>query len=353
MRHLFEWSVQCGRVAGVPVRLHVSFLGYIAFQILYPLITPRAGQSQTAWALSCAAVAALFVACALLHELGHIAAAWRVGGQASEILLWPLGGLTTVDYPPRPRYEALIALAGPSVNLMLLLASASLLLAFGYWPPVRLLAPVQSLDGVTVGDGVVFWFGVFFTVNLMFTVFNVLPGLPLDGARLVHAYFWATGTYNDATTRVVQISRVTAVGLLVVGLYMGFRGDVVLQAVLLLVGFFVLIASEQELQRVSGMQEFASSELGWHAQEGIAVDLEDQQGAPLPRARRKFWWERWWERWQRARRERARRMLEQEERELDRLLEKVQKYGKESLTSSELRFLKRVSRRYRSRTQSG
>ncbi len=351
MRHLLDWSLSFGRISGIPLRLHVFFLVYVAFQLLYGLLVPLPDRNVLSSVIGAAFLAFLLFSCVLLHELGHCAAANRVGGQVSEIVLWPLGGWAVADIPLLPKYEALVAIAGPAVNLMLGLISASLLLAFGYWPPLRILAPVEGFSGLPAHGGVVYWLGVFFAVNLVLVFFNLLPGYPLDGGRLLHAYFWSQGSYSEATGRTVQIARVTAAGLILVGLYLGLRGDAVAQAVLLLVGFLVFAASEQELHRMVSVQEFAASELAWHGQELVTLDLDENHNSARPRARRKFWWERWWERWQRARRERARRVREQEDREVDRLLEKVQKYGKESLTSAELRFLKRVSKRYRSRTQ--
>lgn len=352
MRHPLEWSVRFGRISGIPVRLHALFLVYAACQFVHPGVVSGSAGWEPRAILAALGVVGIFFLATLLHELGHVTAATRVGGQVNEILLWPLGGLTTVDYPLRPKYEALVAVAGPAVNVILGVLSASLLLAFGYWPPFRLLSPVEGFDGTSVTGGPVYWLGVFFVANFLITIFNLVPAMPMDGGRVVHALFWSRSSYSAATAQAVQVARVAGAGLVIVGLYLGLTGEALAEAVVLIVAATVFLASEYERERMRNVQEFAAADFTWASQEPVGLDLEESSVTQLPRARRKTWWQRWIDRWQRAMQERARRIREQEEEELDRLLEKVQKYGKESLTSAELRFLKRVSRRYRSRTQS-
>ena len=95
----------------------------------------------------------LFVS-VLLHEFGHCFAARATGGDAHEVLLWPLGGLASVELPDRPRSHLLTAAAGPAVNVVLAVAAGLLLLVCGdqafrpIWNPLPGGFPCRGLDGI-------------------------------------------------------------------------------------------------------------------------------------------------------------------------------------------------------------
>jgi Zn-dependent protease len=136
MRDPLTWSFPLGRLFGINIRVHLFFplvaIGLVlrvAFQKdVLPLL----------WLEACVLMALLFVS-VLLHEFGHCFGARAVDGDATEVLLWPLGGLASAEVPHTPRAHFLTAAAGPAVNLVLclglclLLAAGTLVPSFKPW----------------------------------------------------------------------------------------------------------------------------------------------------------------------------------------------------------------------------
>jgi Zn-dependent protease len=165
-----------GRLLGVPVRLRPSWL------LLAVLVTLAYGQAGAAGpdvrAPAGYVLGAGFVAClllsVLLHEMGHALASRRLGTGVRGITLELLGGYTDMERdPPRPRVEAAVSLAGPAVSLALTVAAGCIAAALPAGAPgTRLLGQIA-------------------VANAIIAVFNLLPGLPLDGGRALHALIWA------------------------------------------------------------------------------------------------------------------------------------------------------------------
>src|SRR4051794_40160744 len=117
MQDPFAWSIPLGRLFGVTIRIHWLFpfvaLGWIlhvAFYKPYPeYVVPEGG-----W-IDAAIFMLILFGSVLVHEFGHCFAARATGGDANEVLLWPLGGLANVELPNRPRSHLLTAAAGPAV----------------------------------------------------------------------------------------------------------------------------------------------------------------------------------------------------------------------------------------------
>src|SRR5262245_45092875 len=130
MHDPFAWSLPLGRLFGINVRIHWLFpfvaLAWVLRVALYKPY-PEYKAPDGLWVDACVLMLILFVS-VFLHELGHCFAARRVGGEANDVLLWPLGGLANVELPNRPRAHFLTAAAGPAVNLVLAVLCALLLL---------------------------------------------------------------------------------------------------------------------------------------------------------------------------------------------------------------------------------
>src|SRR5262249_20726550 len=198
MRDPFGWSFPVGRVFGITVRIHFLF-PIVALGMVLRAVTEK-GANPEIWADVTMLVGLLFLS-VLLHEFGHCFAARQVGGDAPEVLLWPLGGLAAVDIPHNPRAHFLTAAGGPAVNLMLCAGSA-LALAFAFdtsfqppWNPLQI--PMYrdlpgAIDLTTWHGGLerttnvaIVIFARFFWVNwLLFLLNVVLIGFPLDGGRM-------------------------------------------------------------------------------------------------------------------------------------------------------------------------
>jgi len=147
-----------------------------------------------------AAFVVLLYASVLVHELSHSVVARAFGLPVRRILLYPLGGFSEIERePPTPGREFLVSAAGPGISLAL--AGA------GY--VVEAAANPGGVPGVLLGQLV--------AANLLVGIFNMLPGLPLDGGRLLRAVIWkVTGRPGPATVAAAWAGRGLAVALLVI-----------------------------------------------------------------------------------------------------------------------------------------
>ena len=196
-------GIPIGRLFGVPIRLAPSWL------FLAVLITLAYGQLLSArrdpvdpavgFGIGFGFVVCLLVS-VLLHELGHAVTSRRSGIGVLGITLEMLGGYTEMEHePPRPSIELYVSLAGPAVSLVLGLLSAGAALLL----PDRGIAQTFALQLALS--------------NIVVAVFNVLPGLPLDGGRALQATIWAiTGDPNLGRRVAGWSGRLVAVLTLVV-----------------------------------------------------------------------------------------------------------------------------------------
>src|SRR5687768_5518661 len=131
MQDPFAWSFPLGRLFGITVRIHWLFpfvaVGWVLHMALYKPYKEYK-PTEGIWIDACILMLILFVS-VLLHEFGHCLAARRCGGDGSEVLIWPLGGLANVELPHRPQAHLVTAAAGPATNL-LLFAACTLALLF-------------------------------------------------------------------------------------------------------------------------------------------------------------------------------------------------------------------------------
>lgn len=210
-------SVSLGRYAGIPVRAHWSMTFIAAF------FGWNLGMEYGIILGAIATVA--FFGSILAHEFGHALVARRYGVQTESIDLWALGGVARLDRePPSPRADGLIAVAGPAVSLVLGIA------AFGL--------------GWALGSGVLAMIGL---INLLLGIFNMFPGAPLDGGRLVRAVRWAqTGNKYRAMRDAGHAGRVLGWAIAGIGLILmvnGFSGSILF----VLTGAFIALNARAEI----------------------------------------------------------------------------------------------------------
>ncbi|MGH7170560.1 MAG: site-2 protease family protein, partial [Gemmataceae bacterium] len=239
MRDPFFWSIPLGRVFGIRVQVHLLFF-VVTLGLILRLALKRTEPPppEGIW-LDGVQLAGLLFVSVLLHEFGHCFAARWVDGDASEIMMWPLGGLATVDLPQQPRAHFITAAAGPAVNL-LLAALCALFLAFmtdaSYQPPWNPLYFPFRFDG----SGAIHlstWSGPIRTVHHMgaivlarlfwvnwalFLLNVVLVCFPLDGGRMLQSLLWPSLGYRQATLFVIYAGFVFTV---VVGLISIIYGE--------------------------------------------------------------------------------------------------------------------------------
>ncbi len=183
-------ALRLGSVRGIEVGLDWSWV-FIFLLITFSLARGFAAEGEalqpaSAWAAGVLA-SLLFFTSILLHELGHSLTSNALGLPVRSITLFIFGGLARLSREPdRPRDELLIAAAGPAVSV--LLGIVFLLLAAALPGD----AAVLGLLGTVFG-----WLG---TVNLALAIFNLVPGFPLDGGRILRGIVWsATGSFERAT----------------------------------------------------------------------------------------------------------------------------------------------------------
>jgi Zn-dependent protease len=223
-----EGRVRIASVAGIPIYVHASWLA------VYALITwslavgyfPRAlpERGAAAWWLSGLVAAPLLFGAVLLHELSHALVARVHGLPVRDITLHVFGGVSHLEgEPPSPRAEFLIAVVGPLTSLGL----AGLLWAVRATGAVAAGSPRAVVDYLIV-------------VNAAVGIFNLLPGFPLDGGRLLRALlWWWRGALDQATWLARRAGRLVAFGLAGVGLLQILAGGVVGGLWLILIGLFL------------------------------------------------------------------------------------------------------------------
>lgn len=219
---VMQWSWPLGRVAGIQIKVHATFILILAWVAL------------AHWSGGLAGVLAglLFVltlfGCVILHELGHALAARRYGIGTKDITLLPIGGIARLERMPEdPRQEMVVAFAGPAVNILI----AGLLYVW-----LATTSALQPLDQLNVTSGS--FAERIMIVNVFLAVFNLLPAFPMDGGRVLRAVLATRMEYTRATQTAASIGQAMA-------LIFGFFG-LFLNPFLLFIALFVWIGAAQE-----------------------------------------------------------------------------------------------------------
>lgn len=188
-----DWQI--GRIFGIPIKVHASWFLVFAF-VTWSLATgylPGALPGLSAaryWGMGGVAALLLFGS-VLLHELGHSVVALRYRIPIGQITLFIFGGMAQMHRePPGPRAEFLIAIAGPAVSFTL----GGLLLGLSF-AAESAESYRQSYQGMMVLG---FLLG---SINVQLGLFNLIPGFPLDGGRVLRAGLWAWLRDFDRATR--------------------------------------------------------------------------------------------------------------------------------------------------------
>lgn len=201
----FLWSRKVVTIAGIDVYVHDTFLLLLAFIAFGHLV---AGDGIAAIVRGTLLILAVF-ATVVLHEFGHALTARRFGVRTRDITLLPIGGVARLEgMPDNPGQQLLVALAGPSVNLVIAV------LLFGV---VRLLNGPVGIESVREASGP--FLTQLMWINVSLAVFNLLPGYPMDGGRILRAVLAMRMAPERATQLAARVGQGVAVIFGLVGLF--------------------------------------------------------------------------------------------------------------------------------------
>lgn len=215
-------ALRVARVGGIELRIDPSWI-FIFVLVSWSLATTFAAWHPS-WsgpliAFTALAAALLFFVSVLAHELAHSFVARAYGLPVRSITLHMFGGVSNIERePPSPSAELLIAFVGPATSLALgvvMIAAGSF---FAWYELGDVLDPVAAAHDLGPLPTLLLWAG---PVNVMLGVFNLLPGLPLDGGRVLRALLWrARGDVRSATRSAAFAGQVIGWGLVATGVFM-------------------------------------------------------------------------------------------------------------------------------------
>jgi Zn-dependent protease/predicted transcriptional regulator len=227
-----KWSWPIGRIRGIELRVHATFLILLAW---LALVYYRAGGTAAAAIGGVLFTLALF-ASVVLHELGHALVARRFGVPTRDITLLPIGGVARLEYiPDKPKQELAIALAGPAVTAGIALVLALALRLSGI--SLTSAVPAGSRPGAAPFGAVPFLVQLMW-VNVTLLLFNLLPAFPMDGGRVLRAVLALKLQYTQATRIAAIVGQAIALVFGVVGFFYN--------PMLMFVALFVFLAASEE-----------------------------------------------------------------------------------------------------------
>ncbi len=197
---LLRNGIRIGRPFGIPLLIHGSWFPAAALLVAHFALTVFAGFNPVLAVALGIVSALLFFGCLVAHEMGHALVARGLGIGVRDITLFIFGGVARIAREPsRPAQEIVIALAGPVVSVGIGVSALSLV-----------------GDGSGAGSQLLWTIGA---ANLVLAGFNMLPGFPLDGGRVLRAVLWArSGDLYGATMRAGRLGQSMGVGLALLGL---------------------------------------------------------------------------------------------------------------------------------------
>lgn len=232
-------GIRIGRIFSIPIYLHPSWFLIFAL-ITFTLATQFTAQhpqwSPAAHWIVGVVTSLLFFASVLLHELGHSVVALRYRIPVLSITLFIFGGLAGIAREPqRPRQEFAIAIAGPLTSFLLAVLFFSVAQSF----------PADSLVGATTH-----WLA---EINALLGLFNLVPGFPLDGGRILRSIAWAiTKNFHRATQLASRSGQLIAYLLIFLGILVAVVAGRWLNGLwYIFIGWFLLTAAQESYAQVA------------------------------------------------------------------------------------------------------
>ncbi len=222
-----RWSFTLGTFKGTAVRIHITLLLFLAW---IGMAAYQRGGAEAA-GQSLLFISAIFL-CVVLHEFGHILTARQFGVVSPEVTLLPIGGVADMEsMPKKPWQELLVAVAGPSVNIVIAVALFAISGAFNLGQAAHISDPhIGILERLAA-------------TNVFLAVFNLVPAFPMDGGRVLRAALamWL------GQARATRIAALIGQGF---AFFLGFAG-LFGHPMLIFIAIFVYIAAAGEAQMTS------------------------------------------------------------------------------------------------------
>lgn len=231
-------SVQIGKIIGIPISIHFTFLIILALFAwsfstegvsLFGFII---GYGNLAIDLSLKAILGIFLAillfvCVILHELGHSYVTQKYGYKINGITLYIFGGVSQAEEIPRdPKMEFKIAVIGPAISIFLGI------IFYGFYLLMNTFASSISIQTVSITVGTLAFY------NMLLGAFNLIPAFPIDGGRVLRSILASRMEYGRATKIASNVGKVFAIAMAVFGIFFNIW--------LVLIAVFVYIGASEE-----------------------------------------------------------------------------------------------------------
>lgn len=238
-----NYNVKLGRISGIEIGLHYSWF-IIAALIVFSL-GEHFRQVNQNWGAGEIWIAALFTAVLffvtlLLHELAHSLVAQSRGLKVRAITLFALGGVSQIqDDATDAKTEFWVAIAGPIASLIIGFTCLGIALGLGWQ---------RSTEPHTAAIGVLVWLGY---INIALAFFNMIPGFPLDGGRVLRSLVWAITKNADRSTRIAaRVGQVVAFLFILDGIWRYFSGAGFGGLWIAFIGWFLMDAAKASYAEV-------------------------------------------------------------------------------------------------------
>jgi Zn-dependent protease len=250
--------VPLGRLAGIPISVHVTFV------LLIALVAFESAQPGGLGVVDGVIWVVLIFACVVVHELAHSLLAQRRGAVVKSIMLLPFGGVSRIDRMPENwSDEFQIAAAGPAASLLLSAGFSGLAVLFGL--P---LLPVTLTGGALLPR--LAW------TNLLLGLFNLVPAFPLDGGRVLRATLERRHDPETATHIAARLGRALAAGMVLIGLLWNLW--------IAFTGVFVYLGATQEEQATTIHVRLWGRPVRWLMRHPVAtIDARQSLGSVINR----------------------------------------------------------------------
>src|SRR5947209_5913214 len=226
-------SFRIGKIAGIEIDINVSWFVILVLLTVslatgwFPLLYPG-WSTATYWVVSFISALVLFVS-VLLHELAHSLVARRRGLPVKNVTLFIFGGVSNIEQEPKsPGIEFQMAVVGPLTSLVIGIVCFLLQL------------PLRGSNSPL--EGILFYLAV---TNILLGVFNLIPGFPLDGGRVLRSIVWRlTGNLRQATRIASLTGQIIAYLFILLGIWIFFVGDILDGIWFGFIGWFLLSAAQ-------------------------------------------------------------------------------------------------------------